>query len=88
MSEINPGSIWVTRVFRDNDCRLRVFRVEQFLNLSVAVTDMEEIPPKLMWYAKGDLQFFDLLKEGANEEGSQEGKPGERRGPNKAPGRN
>lgn len=77
---VNIGDVWTTRVFRDQECRLRVFKIAVFLNLSVGVIDQEDPsnlrgPPgseKIIWYAKSDLQFMDCLQMGKkpNEEGN------------------
>lgn len=74
------GDIFVTRVFRDDSPKLRVFKLVVFMNLSLGVVDMETYPvkgkeEKVIWYAKSDLQFFDLLQSGPMPEvaGADEG---------------
>lgn len=82
MSGPSIGDVWVTRIFRDDSLRLRVFKLVSFMNLSIGVVDMEDIKNKVggiehvIWYAKGDLQFFDLIQEGkaAYEEVGEENK--------------
>lgn len=94
---IQIGDIWTTRVFRDASPKLRVFKIAIFLNLSVGVIDKEDEdnPDRVIWYGKGDLQFFDLLgreqKKAANEESNRQETPDkradERSGTNQAPRR-
>lgn len=78
------GDVWTTRIFRDDNLRLRVFKLAKFGNLSIGVIDMEDPnnfkfiagepaqEQKVLWFGKADLQFFDLLskdvKAAANEE--------------------
>lgn len=68
---IEIGDVWTTRVFKDPDPKLRVFKIAVFLGLSVGVIDQEDSrhgPGKIervIWFAKSDLQFMDLLQRGA-----------------------
>jgi len=62
------GDVYTTRVFKDDNPKLRVFKLAVFMNLSIGVVDMEDPKnssprtEKVIWFAKSDLQFFDLLQ--------------------------